>query len=149
MNTSPTQQLPTIAILDAGGQYCHLIARKVRELGVYAEIKPISTPAAKLKHYKGIVISGGPASVYEQKPPRPDDAIFKLSLPVLGICYGHQVMAEVLGGKVKKGLRGEYGVSSLKITTSNSLFRRLNKHQKVWMSHRDIVEQVPKGFEIL
>jgi GMP synthase (glutamine-hydrolysing) len=132
MNLVSTPELPTIAILDAGGQYCHLIARKVRELGVYAEIKPIATPAAKLKNYKGIVISGGPSSVYAKNPPQTDNAIFGLHIPVLGICYGHQLMAEALGGKVTRGHRGEYGVSDFKISTNNSLFHKLSKDQRVW-----------------
>jgi GMP synthase (glutamine-hydrolysing) len=148
MRTLPTQELPTIAILDAGGQYCHLIARKVRELGVYAEIKPISTSAAKLKAYKGIVISGGPSSVYAKNPPRADAGIFGLNIPVLGICYGHQLMAEVLGGKVRKGARGEYGISSFKTNMTNSLIPKLAK-QRVWMSHRDTVEKLPAGFKVL
>src|SRR3981081_2150126 len=89
-----------IAILDTGGQYCHLIARKVRELGVYAEVFPSETPALRIGSRKGIIISGGPASVYEDESPSVDPAIFGSGSPVLGICYGQHLMAHLLGGQV-------------------------------------------------
>jgi GMP synthase (glutamine-hydrolysing) len=90
-----------IVILDAGGQYCHLIARKVRDLGVYAEVRPSETPAAELALAKGIVISGGPASVYDPQSPTVDPLLFQTGRPVLGICYGQQLMAHLLGGTVQ------------------------------------------------
>jgi GMP synthase (glutamine-hydrolysing) len=104
---------PQITVLDAGGQYCHLIARKVRDLGVYAEVWPSETPAAELQHRKGIIISGGPSSVYEPDSPRIDPEILRQGAPVLGICYGLQLMAHLLGGSVRKGDKGEYGLARL------------------------------------
>ena len=100
---------PQIAVLDTGGQYTHLIARKVRELGVYAEVLPSETPAEQLHGRRGLIISGGPASVYENGSPTVDPAIFAAGPAVLGICYGQQLMAQLLGGKVRKGVKGEYG----------------------------------------
>src|SRR6516162_2987843 len=100
---------PQILVLDAGGQYCHLIARKVRDLGVYAEVRPSEIPAAQLAFAKGIIISGGPSSVYDPESPTVDPGIFAQSTPVLGICYGQQLMAYLLGGEVRKGEKGEYG----------------------------------------
>jgi GMP synthase (glutamine-hydrolysing) len=138
-----------IIVLDAGGQYCHLIARKVRDLGVYAEVRPSETPAAELTHAKGIVISGGPSSVYDPDSPTVDPAIFSLGIPVLGICYGHQLMAHILGGAVTKGVKGEYGLATLDLDlTKDPLFGGLGGHQQVWMSHRDVVGTVPPGFAI-
>jgi GMP synthase (glutamine-hydrolysing) len=101
-----------------------------------------------LQHCRGIIISGGPASVYSNKRPYVDPAIFEMKVPILGICYGHQVMAEALGGKVRKGDHGEYGTADLSVTTENSIFAGLRKKQRVWMSHRDVVERVPRGFEV-
>jgi GMP synthase (glutamine-hydrolysing) len=97
---------PQITVLDAGGQYCHLIARKVRELGVYAEVAPSETPASELASRKGIVISGGPSSVYDPGSPSIDPALLLSGIPVLGICYGQQLIAHLLGGVVQKGERG-------------------------------------------
>ncbi len=94
---------PQITVLDAGGQYCHLIARKVRELGVYAEVAPSETPASALAGRKGIIISGGPASVYDPGSPTIDPALLTSGIPVLGICYGQQLMAHVLGRLGRKG----------------------------------------------
>src|SRR5262249_30405403 len=104
----PTSLQPTsqIIILDAGGQYCHLIARKVRDLGVYAEVRPSETPAAELAGAKGIIISGGPSSVYDPGSPSVDPGLFLNGQPVLGICYGQQLMAHLLGGSVEKGSKG-------------------------------------------
>jgi GMP synthase (glutamine-hydrolysing) len=141
--------VPKIGVLDAGGQYCHLIARKVRELGVYAEIIPSTTPAAQLAKYRGIIISGGPASVLAEKRPEFDEGLFELKLPMLGICYGHQVMAKMFGGKVRQGRQGEYGIAHLKVKTPESIFESLNEVEPVWMSHRDVVEELPEGFEVL
>lgn len=110
-------------MLDAGGQYCHLIARRVREMGVYAEVRPSETPASELEGRRGIIISGGPASVYEVGSPTVDPALFSLGIPVLGICYGMQLMAHrIEGGKVIKGSRGEYGMATLETTAQDRLF---------------------------
>jgi GMP synthase (glutamine-hydrolysing) len=143
---NPTAQ---IIVLDAGGQYCHLIARKVRDLGVYAEVRASETPAAELATAKGIIISGGPSSVYDPESPTVDPAIFALGIPVLGICYGQQLMAHLLGGEVRKGVKGEYGLATLELAEAGDpLFQGLAGRQQVWMSHRDVVGRVPEGFSI-
>jgi GMP synthase (glutamine-hydrolysing) len=140
---------PQIAILDTGGQYCHLIARKVRELSVYAEVFPSDTPSAQLAGRKGLIISGGPSSVYEPGSPWVDTAIFTSGQAVLGICYGQQLMAYLLGGKVQKGHKGEYGLAVLETTDApGPLFQGAAGQQQIWMSHRDSVSAVPDGFEI-
>ncbi len=138
-----------ITVLDAGGQYCHLIARKVRDLGVYAEVAASDTCASDLSGYKGIIISGGPSSVYDHGSPTLDRATLQLPTPLLGICYGQQLMAHMLGGKVRKWDQGEYGFAKLEIQTEGRLFHGLEKYQQVWMSHRDQVAEVPEGFEVL
>ena len=89
-----------VAVLDSGGQYCHLIARKIRDLGVYAEILPLDVPPRDLSPYRGVIISGGPSSVFAPDSPRPDEDLFRIRRPILGICYGHQLMAHVLNGIV-------------------------------------------------
>src|SRR3989338_5623022 len=104
-----------IAVLDFGGQYAHLIANRIRRLGVYSEIFDASVPAAKLRFHKGIIFSGGPNSVYEKGAPTCDPEIFPLNIPVLCICYGHQLMAHLLGGKVKSGGVKEYGRAKIQI----------------------------------
>ncbi len=140
---------PQVTVLDAGGQYCHLIARKVRELGVYAEVRPSDTPAAGLAARKGIIISGGPGSVYEAGSPTVDPGLFSLPAGVLGICYGHQLMAHLLGGQVDKGERGEYGLAWLNLAAQDPLFHGAEDLQQVWMSHRDTVQRMPSGFNLL
>jgi GMP synthase (glutamine-hydrolysing) len=138
---------PQISVLDAGGQYCHLIARKVRELGVYAEVRPSNTPASELAGRKGVIISGGPASVYEPDSPTVDPAIFAAGVPVLGICYGLQLMAYLLGGSVERGEKGEYGLAFLERSASAPLFEGVSEGpQQIWMSHRDTVRGMPPGF---
>ena len=141
--------LPQITVLDAGGQYCHLIARRVRELGVYAEVKPSDTPAAELTGRKGIIISGGPSSVYEPGSPAMDPAVFQSGSAVLGICYGIQLMAHLMDGHVKKGEKGEYGHARVDLQLGNPLFEGLAEREQAWMSHRDQVEQVPSGFALM
>ena len=101
-----------IIVLDAGGQYCHLIARKVRDLGVYSEVRASETPAAELAGARGLIISGGPNSVYDPASPTVDPAIFESGARVLGICYGQQLMAHLLGGTVQLGDKGEYGLAT-------------------------------------
>jgi GMP synthase (glutamine-hydrolysing) len=138
---------PQIVILDAGGQYCHLEARKVRELGVYAEVRASETPAAELAFAKGIIISGGPSSVLDPDSPTVDPDIFRYGQPVLGICYGQQLMAHLLGGQVRKNERGEYGLAMLDLDEiSDPLFGGLSGSQQIWMSHRDSVNSLPEGF---
>src|SRR5579871_5961314 len=140
---------PQIVILDAGGQYCHLEARKVRDLGVYAAVFPSDTPAAEIAFAKGIIISGGPSSVYDAGSPRVDPAIFAGGQPVLGICYGQQLMAHLLGGEVKRGVKGEYGLATLELDdTGDPLFAGLAGPQQIWMNHRDVVGALPEGFSV-
>jgi GMP synthase (glutamine-hydrolysing) len=139
---------PQITVLDAGGQYCHLIARKIRDLGVYADVKPSETPASELAGRKGIIISGGPDSVYEPGSPQIDPQILSTDSAVLGICYGQQLMTYVLGGGVRKGEKGEYGFARFH-GRPHKLFANLNGELQVWMNHRDQVQSVPEGFEVL
>ena len=147
MSQSYLNPTPQIVILDAGGQYCHLEARKVRDLGVYAAVYPSNTPAGEIAFAKGIIISGGPASVYDPDSPKVDPAIFAHGQPVLGICYGQQLMAHLLGGEVTRGEKGEYGLATLELDdTTDPLFSGLSGHQQIWMSHRDVVGAVPEGF---
>jgi GMP synthase (glutamine-hydrolysing) len=141
--------VPQITVLDAGGQYCHLIARKIRDLGVYAEVRPSDTPASELTGRKGLIISGGPDSVYDAGSATIDPVILANGSAVLGICYGQQLMTHALGGHVRKGDKGEYGLAVLDSLQPHALFAGLNGDLQVWMNHRDQVESVPQGFDIL
>jgi GMP synthase (glutamine-hydrolysing) len=140
-----------IAVLDFGGQYSHLITRRIRECEVYAELVPYNTSAERLRNLnaKGIVLSGGPASVYDQDAPRCDTEVFQQGVPVLGICYGLQLMVQTLGGRVKATNRREYGKTELEIKDTSDLFQGFNKRIISWMSHGDYAEILPKGFEII
>jgi GMP synthase (glutamine-hydrolysing) len=140
---------PQIAVLDTGGQYTHLIARKVRELGVYADVLPSETPASELRKRKGVIISGGPASVYEEGSPTVDPMLFSAGPKVLGICYGQQLMARLLGGEVAKGDKGEYGLATLELQGTAALFAGAAGSQQIWMSHRDTVRTPPPGFQVV
>jgi GMP synthase (glutamine-hydrolysing) len=136
-------------VLDTGGQYCHLITRKIRELGVYSEIRPSDTPAAMLAGARAIVISGGPSSVYEPGSPQVDPAIFQAGAAVLGICYGQQLLAWHLGGEVRPGDHGEYGLAWLETEGAAPLYDGIAGRQQIWMSHRDAVAKIPPGFTLL
>lgn len=138
---------PQITVLDTGGQYTHLIARRIRELGVYADVEPSDTPLERLQSRKGVVISGGPASVYEPGCPDVDPRILASGVPVLGICYGHQLIARHLGGTVAKGDRGEYGIAQVTVTADDPLLAGVSQSQ-IWMSHRDAVIAPPPGFRV-
>lgn len=141
---------PQITVLDTGGQYCHLIARRIRELGVYADVMPSEAPAAQLRDRRALIISGGPSSVNAVDSPRVDDAALALGLPVLGICYGQQLLTHQLGGEVKRGERGEYGLAFVEIAVAGTaLFASIEGRQQVWMSHFDQVGDLPAGFELL
>ena len=143
-------QHDTIAVIDFGGQYAHLIANRVRRLNVYSEIYPASVKVEDLAHVKGIILSGGPQSVHEENGLKCDPGIFELGVPVLGICYGHQVMTHLLGGTVESGEVKEYGKATLDITESeNPLFQGCNKQEQVWMSHFDEVTNLPAGARII
>ena len=139
-----------IAIIDFGSQYTMLIARRIRELNVYSII--LSPYDRKLKKIlqspdvKGIILSGGPKSVYDRNSPRIDKEIFNLSKPILGICYGQQLIAHMLGGKVSKSEKREYGFAVFKVKRNSELFHGVPKEFQVWMSHGDYVEKIPEGF---
>ena len=139
-----------VIILDFGGQYTQLIARRVRELGVYSEIIPFNIPAEEIRRRdpKAIILSGGPSSVYEENAPHPDPAVIQMGVPVLGICYGVQLMAHFLGGEVKPSNRREYGQAEIDVQAESQLLAGLPSPLKVWMSHGDNVSQPPAGFTI-
>jgi GMP synthase (glutamine-hydrolysing) len=139
-----------IIILDFGSQYTQVIARRIRECNVYSTILHFNTPAAEIAALKpsGIILSGGPSSVYAKNAPLPDQAIFNLGLPVLGICYGVQLFAHFLGGKVEKGLKREYGKGTLTIKDKScALFAKLPRQLQVWNSHGDKLTRIPNGFK--
>jgi GMP synthase (glutamine-hydrolysing) len=138
----------TIAVLDFGSQYTQVIARRIRESKVYSKIYPYATTAAQLRQdgVIGIVLSGGPSSVFARKAPLPDRAIFDLGVPILGICYGIQLMGKLLGGRVAKGERREYGHGVLQLRKASPLFAGLPKQLRVWNSHGDKVIRLPAGF---
>ncbi|MGD1276588.1 MAG: glutamine-hydrolyzing GMP synthase [Tepidisphaeraceae bacterium] len=137
-----------IPILDFGSQYAQLIARRVREKGVYSQLVRPDVPAAELKQLKvkGIILSGGPASVYEKNAPRCDPEIFNLGVPILGICYGMQLGAEILGGRVKPAKAREFGRTKLHVVADDALVRGLPEETTVWMSHGDQVHELPADF---
>jgi GMP synthase (glutamine-hydrolysing) len=137
-----------VIVLDFGGQYSHLIARRIRELKVFCEMLPYTTPVEELKakNPKGIVFSGGPSSVYQENAPACDPALYELCIPVLGICYGMQLMAQQLGGVVSRASHREYGKAELKLLAQDRLLSCLDPLEPCWMSHGDLVEAPPPGF---
>ncbi|MEI8063855.1 MAG: glutamine-hydrolyzing GMP synthase [Verrucomicrobiota bacterium] len=137
-----------IVILDFGSQYTQVIARRIRECQVFSQILRYDTPASKLAKLKpsGIILSGGPCSVYDKKAPHCESGIWKLGVPILGICYGMQLMAHQLGGKVQPGGKREYGPAEIDIAKDTTLFREMLYEQQVWMSHGDKVTKLPTGF---
>jgi GMP synthase (glutamine-hydrolysing) len=140
-----------IAVLDFGGQYSHLITRRVRECEVYSQLVPYTISAKNLSDLgaKGLVLSGGPSSVYDKASPKCDPELFRLGIPVLGICYGLQLMVEMLGGRVKATNRHEYGKTPLEIIDSSDLFRGLKGRIVTWMSHGDYAETLPDHFKVI
>ena len=148
-------QYDTILVLDFGGQYCHLIGRRIREHGVYSEIVPhdISpeeiTAQSKKFNIKGLILSGGPSSVYESNAPKIDPRILEINLPILGLCYGHQLIAHIAKGKVEPAICKEYGIAQVEIDRSVGVLEGSGKKEKVWMSHGDTVFSPPSGFEVL
>ena len=140
-----------IVILDFGAQYTQVIARRVRECQVFSQILRFDTPAAEIAALapRGLILSGGPASVYGKDAPQPDPAIFDLGIPVLGICYGVQLMAHQLGGKVEHSARREYGSGLLHLTGKSPLFHNLPRVLDIWNSHGDKITRLPAGFHAI
>ena len=139
-----------VVVLDFGAQYGQLIARRIRDLQVYSEIVPCDTPAAEIAamNPSAIVMSGGPASVYAEDAPSIDPGVLELGVPVLGFCYGHQIMAVTLGGEVGHSEIGEYGPATITRAGESELYGETPEQQTVWMSHRDAVTRVPEGFVV-
>jgi GMP synthase (glutamine-hydrolysing) len=148
MQHTPQQN---VIVLDFGAQYSQLIARRIRECKVYCELLPHDTPTEELLARKpsGIVFSGGPPSVYEDKAPSADPALYEAGVPILGICYGMQLMARQLGGQVVPGGQREYGKTDLHVKEEDTLFHGLNRELVCWMSHGDKVEAPPPGFQVV
>ena len=139
-----------ILIIDFGSQYNQLIARRVRENRVYCLIEPptIKVSAIRRLEPEGIILSGGPSSIYEKNSPKIDPEVFKMDIPILGICYGMQFMVAALGGSVKRAARREYGFAELNIKNQTGIFEGIQKNTQCWMSHGDSIEQLPDGFKI-
>lgn len=139
----------TILVLDFGSQYTQLIARRVRELGVYSEIKPYKTTLEEIQQIspKALILSGGPSSVWDENSPTADPGIYNLGIPVLGICYGMQLTAKLLGGKVERSDEREYGPATLEIIDGDDLLSGVPEKSGVWMSHGDRVLELPEGFK--
>ena len=139
----------TVIVLDFGGQYNQLIARRVRECNVYCEVLPYSTDIEKIKEKNpvGIIFTGGPNSVYAKEAPKCSKEIFEMGIPVLGICYGSQLMAQMLGGRVERADKREYGKAEISLKDSK-LFEGIENETVCWMSHTDFIDKVPDGFEV-
>ena len=139
-----------IIVVDFGGQYNQLIARRVRENHVYCEVYPYNKAVEKIEELRprGIIFTGGPNSVYEENAPEIDEAVFRQDIPVLGLCYGMQLMAHSLGGQVKRADRREFGKTAITVDTASPLFKGLAAEETVWMSHTDYVSDIPAGFKI-
>ncbi len=140
-----------VLVLDFGGQYNQLIARRVRECNVYCEVHPYNLSVEKIKEMnpKGIIFTGGPNSVYGENSPLCDKEIFELGIPVLGICYGSQLMSHVLGGSVATAPVSEYGKTEVAVDVDSKLFEGVNASTICWMSHTDYIERAPEGFKII
>jgi GMP synthase (glutamine-hydrolysing) len=148
IETEAPEQPDTIVVLDFGSQFAQLIARRIRELHVYSELLPHDTPMAEIERRgaRAIILSGGPSSVVDADAPRPDPAVWSGRLPVLGICYGAQLMAHELGGEVVPSSKREYGPASVTISDGDGLFAGIERQQPVWMSHGDAILRLPEGF---
>lgn len=155
MKAGKSDRGDTILILNFGGQYCHLIGRRIREHGVYTEIVPYDISPAELEalrkvlKIKGIVLSGGPSSVFEQGAPKCEPWVFDLKVPVLGICYGHQLIAQMFGGKVESSAKKEFGPTYIFADKAVGVLEGLDVRERVWMSHGDTVYELPSRFEVL
>lgn len=139
-----------IIVLDFGGQYNQLIARRVRECNVYCEVHPYTLPLEKIKEMnpKGIIFTGGPNSVYKEESPRCSKEIFDLGIPVLGICYGAQLMSYLLGGEVATAPVSEYGKTEVEVDTTSKLYEGVSPKTICWMSHTDYISKMPEGFRV-
>ena len=139
----------TIAVLDFGGQYNQLITRRIRDLGVYSELYPNTVSVEELRalNLKGVIFSGGPGSAYVEDAPTCDPAIYDLGVPILGICYGMQLLTHHFGGKVEAADHREYGKATLDVKGTSRLFERTPGEQTVWMSHGDRIIEPPDGFK--
>ncbi len=138
----------TIAVVDLGGQYAHLIARRVRELGVYSQILKPDAPTEQFQKMKGIILSGSPASICDTSI-KFNKEIYGIGVPIIGFCYGHQMFARDLGGSVSKQETKEFGFAKLSIDDNSSIFKDLDLEETVWMSHHDKVGDLPEGFKII
>lgn len=138
-----------IGIVDFGGQYAHLIASRIRRLGAYSEVLSNEHSANYYSEFAGLILSGGPESVYAENSPSIDADIFQLEIPILGICYGHQLMMKALGGGVEKSIKREYGPAKLDILNGKGLLEGMKNSARVWMSHGDEVTSLPNGFETI
>ncbi len=139
-----------IAVIDFGSQYTQLIARRIRELGIYSEIFPPTIPTDKIPpEARGIILSGGPASVHDEKAPRCSSQILQMGIPILGICYGMQLITHMLGGVVERSSKREYGYAELEVLDHSDIFKGLPKRFQVWMSHGDRILEMPPGFEAI
>lgn len=145
------QKHDLVVVLDFGAQYSMLIARRIRECNVYCEVLPHNTPLSELRKRKakGIILSGGPSSVYDEGAPHPDPELLTSGIPLLGICYGSQLIGLKFGGEVKAENKREYGKTQLVIDDEDFLFAGLPKEIQTWMSHGDAVVKLPKGFKTL
>jgi len=150
LRISKSDNMDKIVVLDFGSQYSHLICRRIREFSVYAELVPYDISYEELQKLnpKGIIFSGGPSSVYSSEAPVPENKIFEMNLPLLGICYGHQLIVNKYGGKVKRANK-EYGSSLLTIDNDKDLLNGIGESVRAWMSHGDEAEQIPPGFQVI
>ena len=143
-----TSNFSKIGIIDFGGQYAHLIASRIRRLGIYTEIISNEESIEKYKEYSGLIFSGGPNSVYSENSPGIQNDIFQLNIPILGICYGHQLIMKYLNGDVRSSVKAEFGRAEMKITQPNEFTSSLSETEIVWMSHGDEVVSLPESFEV-
>ncbi len=143
------KDLKKILVLDFGGQYAHLITRRLRNMGYYSEIALPDIDIKKIKNTLGVILSGGPSSVYDKNVPKFNSKILKLGIPILGLCYGHQLMVKEYGGEVKNIGKGEYGLSILEKVSESPIFNLISFPTQIWMSHSDSVTSIPKNFELL
>ncbi|MEA3476479.1 MAG: glutamine-hydrolyzing GMP synthase [Candidatus Cloacimonadota bacterium] len=140
-----------VLILDFGSKFTHLIAKSVRLQNVYYEVIPYNTSAQEIKKKSpsGLIFSGSPYSIMDKNAPECDEKIFDLSIPILGICYGMQVITDMLGGVVKHATKKEYGYNEIKIVRKNILLQGFSNNEIIWMSHSDFVEKTPEGFKVI